>query len=294
MEQKIFYSNSDDYAREYYDSLLIEPRYVGAEEADLSVEYFGKRFSSPIMIAPMVCSADAVTMAKASQKTNTLFWGAHLMDEQISTIAKMGVSVVATCKPLADHEAVKDRIRKAEELGATAFFIDIDHIFSPKTGEFEKMPEGQLGRQSFRTLAEYAACTKLPVLMKGILSPRDALLSKEAGIAGIVVSHHHGMLQYSVPPAYALQTIRKSVGRDYPVFIDCGIESGIDAFKALALGADGVLVARDLMPHFKEGGALGGATRLEAMNTELRYYMDITGSSTVKKIDPDVLVRMNW
>lgn len=304
---KLFYSNSDDYTREYYDSLLIEPRYIGSDLASTKVEYFGRIFDSPIMIAPMgVGRANpdgAVGIARAAAETNTLFWGTHLSDEETQAIVAGGTALVTCSKPLADHEAIRERIRQAEAAGAAAFFIDIDHLFSAKTGGWDNFANrggepdrlgGDAGKQTVEDLSSYASCSGLPIIIKGVLSARDALACKQAGIAAIVASHHHGQVLYSVPPALAVQNIREAVGRDYTVFLDCGIKSGIDAFKALALGADGVLVGRQLLPEFAKGGAAGVVNKLNALTTELRHYMNLTGSPDTRHIDPECLIKKSF
>lgn len=304
---KLFYSNSDDYTREYYDSLLIEPRYIGSGLASTEVEYFGKKFSSPIMIAPMGVEranpVGAVGIAKAAVETNTLFWGTHLSDDDTAAIVAQGAALVTCSKPLADHELIRTRIKKAADAGATAFFIDIDHLFSPRTGSWDNFANrggepdafgGDAGKQTVEDLSSYANCSELPIIIKGVLSARDALACKEAGIAAIVASHHHGQVLYSVPPALAVQNIRKAVGRDYTVFLDCGIRSGIDAFKALALGADGVLVGRQLLPEFANSGSEGVVNKLNALTRELRHTMNQTGSPDVRNIDPSCLIRKTF
>ena len=93
-------------------------------------------------------------------------------------------------------------------------------------------------------LKEYVAASKCPFIVKGVLSAQDAEKCVEAGVSGIVVSHHHGIMPYAVPPLMILPEIVKVTKHRIPVFVDCGIESGADVFKALALGADAVCVGR--------------------------------------------------
>ena len=105
---------------------------------------------------------------------------------------------------------------------------------------------------------------------------------------GIVVSHHHGILPGAVPPLMVLPEIRKAVGDQLTIFADCGFESGLDAFKALALGADGVMVGRELMKHLPgEEGAV--TTRLREMTGELASVMARCGFTSLEQIDPSVL-----
>ena len=82
---------------------------------------------------------------------------------------------------------------------------------------------------------DLAGC-RIPFIVKGILSVQDAYKCLQAGAAGIVVSHHHGIMDYALPPLKILPRIVKAVGGRMPVFVDCGIASGMDAMKALLLG----------------------------------------------------------
>ena len=109
------------------------------------------------------------------------------------------------------------------------------------------------------------AAAKVPFIVKGVLSPEDAEKSVKAGAAGLVVSHHHGMMQYSVPPLKVLPEILSAVGGSVPVFVDCGIESGMDAYKCLALGAAAVSVGRHLMPLLKQGPEAVAARIMEML-----------------------------
>jgi isopentenyl diphosphate isomerase/L-lactate dehydrogenase-like FMN-dependent dehydrogenase len=91
----------------------------------------------------------------------------------------------------------------------------------------------------------------------------------------------------AVPPLMVLPEIVKVIQHRIPIFVDCGIESGLDAFKALALGADAVCVGRHLMPLLKTEGAV--AARLREMTGELKSIMARTGAKSIREIDPTVL-----
>ena len=132
------------------------------------------------------------------------------------------------------------------------------------------------------------AAAPLPFIVKGVLSVADAVKVQKAGAAGIVLSHHHNMMEYSVPPLMVLPKIRAAVGADFPIIVDCGIVSGMDAYKALALGADGVSVGRELMKPLKNGGQ-AVADRIRDMTAELASVMARTGVKDLKSFDPTVL-----
>ena len=146
--------------------------------------------------------------------------------------------------------------------------------------------------KSSADLKRYIDSTDLPFIIKGVLSVQDALKCAEIGVKGIVVSHHGGRLNYAVPPLYVLPDIVKAVGDKMPVFVDCGISSGMDAYKALALGATAVSVGNHLIPVLKKGGAQAVADRINAMTEELKGAMAYTGVKNMKEFDPTVIHRL--
>ena len=146
-------------------------------------------------------------------------------------------------------------------------------------------------RQTVADLREYVSATKLPFIIKGVLSVSDALKSVECGARGILVSHHHGRMPFAVPPLMVLPEICKAVGDvdGLEVFVDCGIASGADVFKALALGAKAVGVGRAMMPSLLEDGTGGVVRCVTAMNRELKTLMGYTGCVNPSEIGPGLL-----
>lgn len=134
------------------------------------------------------------------------------------------------------------------------------------------------------------ASTRLPVWVKGVLHPDDARLLKEAGAAGLVVSNHGGRGLEGSPASLAmLPGVRAAVGPDYPVLMDGGVRTGADAFKALALGANAVLVGRLQLYALAAAGALGVAHMLHLLTEELHATMAQAGCATLAGITPDHL-----
>ncbi len=109
----------------------------------------------------------------------------------------------------------------------------------------------------------------------------------------MVVSHHHGMIQYAVPPLMVLPEILSVTGGSVPVFVDCGIASGRDAYKCRALGATAVSVGRHLMPLLKDG-AEAVARRIDEMTAELAGVMARTGVSALDRMDATVIHRRTF
>lgn len=127
--------------------------------------------------------------------------------------------------------------------------------------------------------------TSLPVIVKGILHPLDAQKIKNIGCAGIIVSNHGGRSLDGAPASLdCLARIRAAVGNEYPVLFDSGIRSGLDIFKAIALGADAVLIGRLQVYALSVAGALGVAHLLKLLREELELCMAQAGCATLSDI----------
>jgi 4-hydroxymandelate oxidase len=130
----------------------------------------------------------------------------------------------------------------------------------------------------------------LPLILKGVIRPEDAVLARDHGAASVIVSNHAGQgLRYSQPVAHALPAIVDAVGDDLQVLADSGIRSGWDVLRALALGADAVLVGRPVLWGLAAAGADGVARVLSILGSELAEAMAITGVARVSDIDQAVL-----
>lgn len=140
-------------------------------------------------------------------------------------------------------------------------------------------------------LAWLRGATTLPVWVKGVLDPADATALVDAGCAGVVVSNHGGRTVDGVTPSLALlPAVRAAVGPAFPLLFDGGIRSGADVFKALALGADAVLIGRMQLYALAAAGALGVAHLLQLLGEELQACMAVAGCESVADIGPDRLL----
>lgn len=132
--------------------------------------------------------------------------------------------------------------------------------------------------------------TSLPVVVKGVLHPGDAGRLQALGVAGQVVSNHGGRALDCAPASLAaLPAVRQAVGIDYPLLLDGGIRSGSDIFKALASGADAVLVGRLQVYALSVAGALGVAHLLKLLREELEVCMALAGCATLADIGPEMI-----
>jgi isopentenyl diphosphate isomerase/L-lactate dehydrogenase-like FMN-dependent dehydrogenase len=139
--------------------------------------------------------------------------------------------------------------------------MDIDHIFG--NNGLDVVVGEQMDIQTTDMLASYVESSKLPFLVKGVLSADDAVKCAEIGAKAIIVSHHHGRLPYAVPPMMVLPEIKEALkGKDVKIIVDCGIASGADVYKAIALGADAAAVGRSMLPALEKEGSAAPACHL--------------------------------
>ncbi|KAK4879617.1 hypothetical protein RN001_007763 [Aquatica leii] len=137
--------------------------------------------------------------------------------------------------------------------------------------------------------------TKLPILLKGILTAEDAIKAADLGVVGIIVSNHGARQVDSVPASIeVLPEIVKAVGDRMEVFIDGGFREGIDVFKALALGAKMVFVGRPVLWGLSYDGQRGVKKVFDMLENEFDNTMTLTGCATVKDIIPDMVVHKSY
>lgn len=132
--------------------------------------------------------------------------------------------------------------------------------------------------------------TRLPVILKGIMHPGDAQLAAQHGADGVIVSNHGGRTLDTVPAtATVLPRIRAAMGPQFPILVDGGIRRGTDVFKAIALGANAVLVGRPYVYGLANAGAMGVSHVVRLLRDELEIAMALCGCATLADIDADAL-----
>jgi isopentenyl diphosphate isomerase/L-lactate dehydrogenase-like FMN-dependent dehydrogenase len=195
-------------------------------------------------------------------------------------------------KPFKDDHEVLRHLDRAAELGCVAVGMDIDVVFLEKAWDEVPGP-ALLGHKTLDDLRRYRAATKLPFVVKGVLSAHDAKLAREIGADGLIVSSHGGeTIDYAMPVLQALPAVRRECP-DLPILIDSGFRRGADVLKALALGANGVGIATLLVIACAGGGRDGVRAMMEAIYEELGRTMSITGCRSVDSIDPSILHRVD-
>lgn len=235
-----------------------------------------------------MCENGMVQMAEGARLAGAVSWAGMGDEKELEDITAAGARTIKIIKPYVDNDYILKRIAHAEKCGVMAVGMDIDHAFSGK-GKYDVVLGMEMRPKSLEEMKEFVKATKLPFVVKGVLSVKDAEKCLEAGVKGIVVSHHHGIIDYAVPPLMILPEIVRVVQKQIPVFVDCGIESGSDVFKALALGADAVCVGRALMGSLQVNGAEGVQEKIASLTEELAGIMARTGASDLSQIDPSVI-----
>ncbi len=288
--------DSNVITQKYMDSILIEERIIGSVVADTKTSIFGETFDSPIMTPAFSHLKNyngreqngLVEYSVAAKNLNILNFCGMMENDMFKKIAETGAKTVRIVKPYADNGKIRDQLQFAESVGAFGVGMDIDHIFGENGTDVcvgEKMAV-----QTADMLADYVKLTKLPFVVKGVLSVRDALICAEIGAKAIIVSHHHGRMNYAVPPMMILPKIKEALkDKDVRIIVDCGIESGADVYKAIALGADAAAVGRSMMPALEKEGTAGVEKFISHVNNELRFIMSNTGFAKVADIDDSAL-----
>jgi L-lactate dehydrogenase (cytochrome) len=185
-------------------------------------------------------------------------------------------------------------------VGVAQFFTDPVFLSA-----LEKTPEEDLGAAVGHYLGVYVnpsltwddlerlrSWTSLPILVKGILHPDDAAEARERGVDGIVVSNHGGrQVDGAIASIDALGPIADEVGSDLAILLDSGVRSGSDAFRALALGADAVLLGRPWLWGLALDGEAGVEEVLRRFLAELDLTMALTGYTRPSELGPEALHR---
>ncbi|MFA6506263.1 MAG: alpha-hydroxy-acid oxidizing protein [Treponemataceae bacterium] len=258
---------------------------------------FGKEFALPVFAAPIGAVAihysdayndltySAAVLDGCRQAGSAAFTGDGIKKEvyegTIEVVKKLGGCGVPTIKPWSLSEVII-KAKMAEDAGAFAFAMDIDAagltILAAQGKSVSPMPVDAL-----RKIVE---SVHIPFILKGVMTAAGAKKALEAGAKGIVVSNHGGRVLDETPSTIeVLPEIVTAVGGKLTILIDGGFRTGLDVFKALALGADGVLIGRPFSYAVYGAAAEGAKLYLDKVRAELAEAMLMTGAATLADID---------
>lgn len=275
-------------------------------EADTACTVLGRELSLPVMIGPVGDvqrhygkKYDTVgyneCVLRAAEREGTLAWtgdglDARIMADSCDLISKLDGAGVVTVKPW-DANTLDAKLAQALAARPAAVAMDIDAAGLP----FLKGQNPPAGAKDEGQVAEVvAACHEegIPFVLKGVMTPAAAERAARAGADGIVVSNHGGRALDGVPAtALVLPGIADAVGDDLEVLVDGGVRSGLDVFRALALGAKACLVCRPFVVAAFGDGADGVSALLCQLKGELADAMEMCGAATVADIDASMLWR---
>jgi 4-hydroxymandelate oxidase len=284
--------------RAILDSLFIEPHYFDPVDSDTVTTIFGVKLKTPVFCSAIsrtswMSDADLVEIGRGLAKTGSMMvlgiGGTEVMQSVIDT----GVPVVKMVKPYRNTELVHQKVRDAERCGAVALGMDIDHFYgSFRDGRGQNTET--FGPQSTGELQQLIAGTKLPFIIKGVLSTRDAGRAAEIGASCVEVSNHGwGPLDCSVPAVFVLPKIVECTGGRLTVLVDSGFKTGNDVFKALALGAKAAGFASSILLAHAAGGSEGVAQLIGFITAELKRTMAVTGCPALNAINRSLLVTLH-
>jgi len=316
--------------REALDNIMIMPRVLrDCTQGSTSFSLMGESFRHPVMLAPVafhrlvhpsgeIATAQACSVLETAMTVSTLasqpmesiadeltgpkwfqLYFQQSRDFTLSLIKRAQIAgftmlVVTVDAPL---HGIRNRAQRAGfELPEGVEAVNLrdrpplpSRVFEPSQsvvfqGMMSEVP-------TWADIEWLLSQTDMPIILKGILSPLDALHAKDLGIAGVIVSNHGGRTLDCVPATIEmLPRIRAMVGDDYPLVLDGAIERGTDVFKALALGANAVMLGRPQLYALSVAGALGVAHMLRIIREELEVTMALAGTPTVSDIDTTCLL----
>ena len=269
------------------------------KSVDTSFDFFGTKLALPVFAAPVgamklhygdkyddltyndilvhACAAAGIA-AFTGDGTDP-----KVMDGALKAIADS--HGVPTVKPW-NRDIVLAKLDAAKKAKPMAIAMDIDAAGLP----FLKNLTPPAGSKTVEELREIISYAEVPFIVKGIMTVRGAEKARAAGAKAIVVSNHGGRVLDNCPAtAEVLPEIAAAVGKDMMILVDGGIRTGIDVFKALALGADAVLIGRPFVNMVYGGGAEGVAVYAEKLRGELSDAMAMCGAHSLSEITRDMV-----
>ena len=263
---------------------------------DTSFALFGHKVDIPVFAAPVGAmqlhygdkyddlAYNDILVTACAQAGIAAFTGdgtnPAVMEAAAEALKKNGGCGVPTVKPW-NMDTIRQKMELVKAADPFAIAMDIDAAGLP----FLKNLTPPAGSKTVEELKEIAAMAGKPFILKGIMTVNGALKALEAGASGIVVSNHGGRVLDQCPAtAEVLPAIVDAVDGKMTVLVDGGIRTGMDVFKALALGADAVLIGRPFVNMVYGGGAEGVQVYVDKLKAELADTMAMCGAHSLSDI----------
>lgn len=313
--------------KEAYQRIRLKPHVlVDASQLDTRVTLFGQEHAFPILLAPT--SAQILTHPQGELATarGAAAAGAAMVLSSFSSTSLEDVAAVAK-SPLwfqlyaqKDHGFTRDLVQRAEAGGYRALCLTVDTPIAGarnretradvklpplpnlegfkrvksaggfRTGSLEIFSSILDATLSWKDVEWLCSFAKVPLLVKGVLNPDDADRAVKSGVAGIMVSNHGGRNLDTVPATIdALPQVVDRVAGRVPILVDGGIRRGTDVLKALAFGANAVLIGRPYLYGLGAAGESGVTNVVNILQREFKMAMVLTGRTNIGSIDRSVI-----
>lgn len=256
--------------------------------------------AAPIAVAPMggagAVAPDAdIAIARACQQAGVPMVVSTMASNPIEDIAATGAELAFQLYPLRNKDVQADLIRRAEEVGSHALVVTIDTPLRhgsqreqatgftlPDPAHFHDAADAEIDpTTTWGNIEVLAGTTHLPVWIKGVLSPTQAQRAVRAGAAGVIVSNHGGRQFDAAPSTPSVLPAIAETMQDSGVLVDSGVTTGTDVLRALALGADGALIGRQILYGLAAGGERGVQSVLNRIIAELDLALACAGCATL-------------
>ncbi len=309
--------------REAYDRIRLEPNVlVDVSGIDTRTRLFGQEIPFPILVSPSGGHSRShpdgeLATARGAGQAQAIMAVSTLSSKPIEELARVATqSLWFQLYMIRDRGLTREIVERAEAAGCKAICITVD---TPVTGARNreqragrrrrqgsgapralpphltgyKRPESVEGAIFSTTLDPtitwkeinwVRSFARVPVLIKGVLNPADAQRAVQEGISGIIVSNHGGRNLDTVPATIdALPRIADQVAGRFPILIDSGIRRGTDILKAVALGANAVMIGRPTLYGLASAGPEGVSRVIEILRHELEMAMALTGRTSLSQ-----------
>jgi len=276
--------------RKYLDSLFFETHFFDPIEVDTSFTIFNQRLRTPVFCSaisrmPYMSQDNIAEIARGLASAGSFITLGIGSSSELQSAIDTGVPVVKMVKPYRDTNKIYKKVRDAENRGCVAVGMDIDHFYGAWIQDRVLMSD-LFSPQNTEELKQLVSQTKLPFIIKGVLSVSDAEKALEIGASTIVVSNHgSGSLDFGLPSMIALPKIADAVGKQMSVLVDTGFETGSDIFKGLAFGANAVGLASPIVLAWSADGSKGVEALINQITEELRRNMAAASFPNLSSID---------
>ena len=207
------------------------------------------------------------------------------LTDNLEVLKEKNADGIAFIKPW-ENDAIISKMKLAEDAGVFALGVDVDACGLVTLSLHGKNVEPK----TLDKIKELKKATKLPFILKGLMTVDEAILAAEAGVDAIVVSNHGGRVLDCTPGAAdVLPAIAKAVKGKTIILADGGVRTGVDVLKLIALGVDGVLIGRPFVTASFGGGTEGVEIYVNKIISELEATMRLTGCATIADIDERVI-----